>query len=320
MPATPGHPTQLLDAEISCIDTGLHRPGMVACYLIESQGKAGFIDTGVGASMPVLLQALKKRRLAPEDVEYIMPTHVHLDHAGAAGHLMQEFPNAVLLVHPRGARHLIDPQKLQAGVEAVYGKERFNTLFGALLAVDKERVVAVEDDAEVSLGQRKLRFLHSEGHARHHYCIYDAQSQGLFCGDTFGASYPELNQSGKPFIFPPTTPVHFDPDAWLASIERLLALEPKRVYLTHFGMHESVDLLGRMLKQSIHTFADIAREVAEQENAQGIIAEQLMQHCINLLLDNGCVKEVAEIREFLNMDMELNAQGLDYWLRHSQKP
>ena len=121
-----------LAEQISCIDTLYQRPGLAACYLIESAGKAAIIDTGTAHTAPIIMQLLATKGIQPAQVKYIIPTHVHLDHAGGAGQLMQLLPEAALVIHPFGARHMVDPAKLIAGATSVYGEEQFNSLYGCL--------------------------------------------------------------------------------------------------------------------------------------------------------------------------------------------
>ena len=124
-----------LPEQISCIDTLYQRPGLAACYFIESAGEAAFIDTGTAHAVPMLMQLLALKGLVPSQVKYVIPTHVHLDHAGGAGQLLQRLPEAQLVVHPQGARHLVDPARLIAGASAVYGEEKFKALYGDLLPI-----------------------------------------------------------------------------------------------------------------------------------------------------------------------------------------
>ncbi|HIL63286.1 MAG: MBL fold metallo-hydrolase [Pseudohongiellaceae bacterium] len=299
---------------ISCIDTMLQRRGLAACYLLEHGGMAGFIDTGTNNSVPILCEVLRRKGIAPTAVAYIMPTHVHLDHAGGAGGLMQQFPNATLIIHPRGARHMIAPAKLEAGSLAVYGEEEFGKLFGRLTAVDAGRIQIAEDGFELDFNGRRLVFLDTPGHARHHYVVYDELSRGLFTGDTFGASYPELNCGRSRFIFPPTTPIQFDPLAWQSSLDRLMTLDPQRVFVTHFGMHEDVPAMKTLLRQSIQDHADTAEDLAQEPDRCDRIAQSLLQASIDYLLDAQCGIDVDTIRALIGRDMELNAQGLDHWL------
>ena len=299
---------------ISCIDTMLQRRGLAACYLLEHGGMAGFIDTGTNNSVPILCEVLRRKGIAPTAVAYIMPTHVHLDHAGGAGGRMQQFPNATLIIHPRGARHMIAPAKLEAGSLEVYGEEEFGKLFGRLTAVDAGRIQIAEDGFELDFNGRRLVFLDTPGHARHHYVVYDELSRGLFTGDTFGASYPELNCGRSRFIFPPTTPIQFDPLAWQSSLDRLMTLDPQRVFVTHFGMHEDVPAMKTLLRQSIQDHADTAEDLAQEPDRCDRIAQSLLQASIDYLLDAQCGIDVDTIRALIGRDMELNAQGLDHWL------
>jgi len=305
---------QELGNGITCIDTMLHRPGLASCYLLQHKGMAGFIDTGTNNSVPILMEVLRRKRIAVEDVAYVMPTHVHLDHAGGAGGLMQELPNATLLVHPRGARHLIDPDKLEQGSLAVYGEQAFAKMFGRLIPVAANRVQEVSDGFELDFNGRKLLFLDTPGHARHHYCVFDETSAGLFSGDTFGVSYPELNNGRARFIFPPTTPIQFDPIAWPLTLDRLMALQPDKIFVTHYGMHKNVKPLERLLRHTIQDYADTAEEYSSLENRSQRICGALLQSAVNYLLDQQCGVELETIKSLLGMDMELNAQGLDHWL------
>lgn len=299
---------------ISCVDTLLQRPGLAACYLLQEGDTAGLIDTGTGHTVPHIVELLARKGIPRENLRYIMPTHVHLDHAGGTGRLMQEFPDATLLIHPRGARHMIDPTALKAGVIEVYGAETYQRTYGELVPVEASRVQVVEEGFELDFNGRPLLFLDTPGHARHHYCIYDAHSRGLFTGDTFGASYPELNSGRNRFIFPPSTPVQFDPSVWKATLDRLLDFNPKRIYVTHYGMHENPEPLARQLQNSIDEYVAIARELADQGERQEQIRKALLQFSVNTLLDNGCGLPVAEIEAVLAGDMRINAQGLDHWL------
>jgi glyoxylase-like metal-dependent hydrolase (beta-lactamase superfamily II) len=317
MTSTAGNPGQVTDYGhgISAIDAGYHRRGLVAFYLLVEGDRAAFIDTGTGRSLPLALAALRSRNIAPENVDYVIPTHVHLDHAGGAGQMMQAFANARLVVHPRGARHLIDPSRLMAGVAEVYGPEETARSFGAVLPVAAERVTEAPDNLALSLNGRELRFLDTPGHARHHLCVADARSQSVFTGDTFGVSYREFDSARGAFIFPTTTPVQFEPEALHASIERLLGEQPQQAFLTHFGRVTGLARLARDLHEVIDAFVAMARAAAGsgRERHQRLIAGQ---HEILLprLKAHGCRLDAERIDALLRFDYELNAQGLAVWL------
>ncbi len=306
---------QDLGEGITCIDTGYVRPRLAACYLVQAGGQAAFIDCGTPHSLPGVLNVLQERGIGSEQVTYVIPTHVHLDHAGGAGAMMQAFPKARLVVHPRGARHLIDPTRLIAGVKAVYGEAAYRESFGELVPVPAHRVIEAPDGMNLDLGGRRLVFFDSPGHARHHFCVHDEGSQGLFTGDTFGISYREFDSPKGPFLFATTTPVQFDPDAWYGTLDRLLALGAQRVFLTHFSGVELTTSLVEQLRASIGAFVEIA--LAEQgsgELRQRRIAERMRALLLEGLQAHGCDLPASECEALLAPDIELNAQGLDVWL------
>lgn len=307
-----------LAGQICCIDTLYQRPGLAACYLIESAGQAAFIDTGTAPRMPMLMQILAAKGIRPAQVSYVIATHVHLDHAGAAGQLMQALPAARLVVHPLGAPHLIDPTKLIAGATAVYGAQHFTQLYGELLPVPAARVIEAQDDGVLQLGDRLLRCLDTPGHARHHICVYDELTRGVFTGDTFGLSYREFDSAQGPFMLPTTTPVQFDPEAWHSSLERLMAFQPKAVYLTHFGRLEAPQQLVQHLHQGIDDFVNIAVQAPEKDPS-GYIKSALREWSREKLATHGCQQSKAQIDRLLDMDLELNTQGLMVWLARRRK-
>lgn len=304
---------------ITLIDTEQHRPGLAACYLLRSGNEYAFIECGTSLSVPGLLAVLKHRGIAPEQIAWIMPTHVHLDHAGGAGLLMRECPNAKLVIHPRGARHMIDPAQLIAGATAVYGEAQMAALYGEILPVPAERVVIAEDGFEIDFNGRVLRFIDAPGHARHHYAIWDAQSRGWFTGDSFGLSYREFDGPEGPYLFPTTTPVQFEPEAWLQTIQRFLAVDPAYMFLTHYGRVGNVLQLAADLRGGIATYQSIALHLAGCPDREARIQRALLLHATEELGAVGCRLSEAEIERLLALDMALNAQGLVVWLDRQAK-
>jgi glyoxylase-like metal-dependent hydrolase (beta-lactamase superfamily II) len=227
-----------VDPGIHTIDTAFQRDHFDAAYLLVHGGRGAFIDCGTTHSLPSLLAAVHGAGLQPADIDWLILTHVHLDHAGGAGALLQHLPNAQLVVHPRGAAHMIDPARLIAGATAVYGQAEMARSYGPIVPVPAARVVVAEDGHRVSLAGRELLCVDTPGHARHHHCIWDAASGSWFTGDTFGLSYRELDSDAGPFIIPTSSPVQFEPEALHASIERLMARAPVAMYLTHYGRVE----------------------------------------------------------------------------------
>lgn len=309
---------QDLGYDITRIDSGMIRPGLAALYLLGSDDEYALIETGTHRSIPLIMALLEQRGITPGQVRYVIPTHVHLDHAGGVGGLMQRLPGATLLVHPKGARHMIDPAKLKAGAMAVYGEARFNEVYGDVIPVPEARVRIMEDGEEIQLGKRVLAFRDTPGHARHHFCVHDRYSNGIFTGDTFGLAYPSLVAPQGPFIFPTTTPVQFEPEALKASIRKLLALQPDRMYLTHYGMVDEPDQLGEQLLVQIDDYVALARAAQTSvapEDLEDELTSRLLAYTVRRAGELGCEYSEARLQEELGMDLRLNAQGLAVWLQ-----
>ena len=305
---------QPLGHGIHAIDTAFHRDHFDAAYLIVQGGQAAFIDTGPNPAVPRLLAALQALGLSTADVAWVIPTHVHLDHAGGAGLLMQHLPRARLLVHPRGARHMIDPSALWAGATAVYGAEEMARSYGELVPVPAERVDTSSDGLSIDLVGRTLLLAETPGHARHHHCVWDASSRGWFTGDTFGLSYREFDTARGPWIVPTSTPVQFDPEALRTSIQRLLSFEPACMYLTHFGRVGEVPRLGRLLLQLLDEMVAMARALRDAPDRHASLKRGQMMIFVRSLRSHGVQATEEQIAQLLAIDLELNAQGLAVWL------
>lgn len=307
---------------IHLIDTGFQRPHFDAAYLIVANGRGAFIDCGPPLALPALLTALAEAGLAPAAVDWLILTHVHLDHAGGAGGLLRALPSARLHVHRRGAPHMIDPARLIAGASAVYGEAEMARSYGQIEPVPAERVVLAEDGQTLSLGGRALHCIDSPGHARHHQCVWDERSRCWFSGDAFGVSYRELdNEAGQALVIPSSSPVQFEPEAMHASIERLLSYRPQAMYLTHYGRVEQVERLAESLHRQIEAMVAIARRWAGHTERYQAIAADLTTLYHEHARAHGCRLDEAGLRALLAGDVELNAQGLECWLeRETGKP
>ncbi len=303
-----------LDFGITCIDTEHMRKDFVAAYLIEDEGRAAFVDTGCYLSVPTLLATLDAKNIKRENVDYILLTHIHLDHAGGAGELIKHLPNATVYVHEYGVNHLIDPSKLRAGVIGVYGELFFKQFLGDLIPIPEDRIVIAKDGDSISLAGRALKFINTPGHARHHICIWDEQSQGLFSGDTLGVSYREFDTKLGELIFPPTTPIQFDPEVWKDTIAKLMALEPKYAYLTHFNRIEFTQKSANMLIQHIDGFVEIAQSLENQPHRHKAIKEALLAYLLQIASKHGVVLNEAQQVKLFKGDLEICAQGLGVWL------
>jgi glyoxylase-like metal-dependent hydrolase (beta-lactamase superfamily II) len=305
---------------ISAIDSEFQRPMLDAIHLLVEDGKAAIIDTANNHAVPLVLEALEMKGIRCADVDYVILTHIHLDHAGGAGLLLQHLPNATLTVHPRGTRHLVDPSQLIAGTIAVYGEETTRRIYGDIVPVPASRVVETGEGASISLNGRTLRFLDTPGHARHHVAVYDARSRSVFAGDTFGISYRELDVDGREFIFPTCSPVQFDPPTAHVSLDRIAALQPESVFLTHFSRVRDIPRLAADLHRMLLAYEELARETPAGATAERLayLREGMREILVDGALEHGCALRGEALLGLLALDIELNAQGIAIWLDRLQ--
>jgi hydroxyacylglutathione hydrolase len=300
---------------VSAVDSVYDRRMQTAIHLLIEDGRAAIIDTGTSHAVPHVMAALKARGIAPAQVDYVILTHVHLDHAGGAGQLMARFPHARLTVHPRGARHIIDPSRLIAATVAIYGEQETRRLYGEILPVPRERVLETPEGATLRLAGRELLCLDAPGHARHHVVLRDAVTGHFFAGDTFGISYRELDQDGRQFSFPTTSPSQFDPPALHGSIDRMLSYGPGALYVTHFG--RLTDLTA--LAADLHRLIDAHAELGERHRRAGAERKRLLAEGVRALVlaereRQGWRLPSEKVLEVFALDIELNAQGIESWL------
>jgi len=304
---------------VFAVDTEYFRPLMDASHLIIDQGRAAYIDTGTSLSVPNLLAALHANGLEESCVDAIFLTHIHLDHAGGAGELLRHLPNAQVFIHPRGAQHMHDPSKLIAGTIAVYGEAAYRQLYGELIPIPMERIVVVEDGMHVSVGQREFELIHTPGHALHHYCLIDQAARIVFTGDTFGVSYRETDTGNGAFIIPTSTPVHFDPEAAHASIDRIMSYAPEAAYLTHYSRVTDLPRLAEDLHRDLDVFVKVSRACEGLPNRTEVILQKLTEYVFARLEAHGYDGDDAAKQGVLGADLMLDAQGLDVWLKRLEK-
>jgi glyoxylase-like metal-dependent hydrolase (beta-lactamase superfamily II) len=308
---------QRLDHGITVVDTGFVRPQFDASYLLIENGRAAFIETGPNSAVPRLLAALEVHDLERDAVDYVIPTHIHLDHAGGAGLLMSKIPRAKLVIHPRGGRHMVDPSVLVDGARAVYGREVADRDYGELVPVPQERIVTTEEGMVIELGGRPLRFADTPGHARHHNCIWDEASRGWFTGDTFGIAYPDLYTSKGPYMLPATAPVQFDQPALHETVARLLAQRPDVMYLTHYGAVRDAEKLAVQFLAQVDAMAEAARARANAPNRHEALKLAFRDIYVAELRRSGSTLPDERLHELLAPDVQLNALGLGTWLDKS---
>ena len=257
----------------------LGRPEVIASALIELDGALALVDPGPGSTVDRLISELSALGVSPADLDAVLLTHIHLDHAGATGHLAEQNPNLRVYVHQRGARHMIDPTKLIASAARLWGDD-MQRLWGDFLAVPADRVAALDGGETIELGGDEIEVLYTPGHAKHHVSYLDVSGGTAFVGDTGGCRI-----SGAPFVLPPTPPPDVDLDAWLFSATAIEAWAPERLLLTHFGFVTDIAEHFAELHERLPRWADMVR--------QGLPAE-VFEAAIVMELTSKVGKELAE--------------------------
>ncbi len=306
------------------IDSGCDRAGLNAVHLIKQGARAALVDTATNSCVPRIMAALAEQGVAPEQVDYIILTHIHLDHAGAASTLMRLLPQARLVVHPRGLRHMADPAKLMAATIDVYGLAEVQRVYGEILPIDEQRILAAPLGESLDLNGRGLLLLDTPGHARHHLCIHDSRTGHIFSGDTFGLSYRDFDRDGRAFIFPTSSPTHFSPGELHQSIDLLMSHAPAAIYLTHFSQVRDTARLAADLHRLIDAHVALALRVRDQGVTGEVRHVQLKQAIVELAeqeaREQGWALQGADLLPILGLDIELNAQGLACWLDGQANP
>ena len=299
--------------DVITIDCLYQRPRHAASYLMIEDGEAVFVETNTVHAVPILLDMLKQNGISPERVRHVIVTHIHFDHAGGTSVLLDHCPNADVICHPRAQRHLVDPARLIESAKGVYGAAAFERLYMPMHEIAENRVRSVEDGAQMKFGSRTFSFLHTRGHANHHMVIHDSKSGGIFTGDAFGVEYDEERRSERPFLLCSSAPTDFDPDEALASVDKMLALHPSRLYMTHYGELANVEAAARALKNSIMQLAEVAKAALERS----LHGEELQAFCNAGVLRAAEEQAAAcgviltqEDRDAIAWYVGINAQGL----------
>lgn len=290
-----------------------NRPFRTGAYLIEDE-KLTLIETGSALSHDVLISGLAARGYTPSDLDYVIVTHVHLDHAGGAGHLMEKAQNAKLVVHPRGARHMIDPTKLWEGTRMVY-QDKITEYFGSIKPVSKEQILIMEHGEKLDIGNRTLTFFDSPGHAKHHFTILDPVSNALFAGDAMGVRYHrQFTNWDFEFIMPSSSPVDFDPEAVHKTLAFLEEQPFKWVYHAHFGRslkEEAITHTNRVTDEFAKLIADHYHPGITGPEFENALRAWVIRDLKQRGLQPGKI-------EALNLDMTLDSLGLIYYYEHKK--
>ncbi|TWT09351.1 MBL fold metallo-hydrolase [Planomicrobium sp. CPCC 101079] len=286
-------------------------PERTGTYVIKEE-QVTIVETGPSPSIEHVKRGLEKLGIALEQIEYIIVTHVHLDHAGGAGLLLQDCPNAKVVVHPKGARHLSDPKRLVAGAKAVY-TERFSELFEPIVPIPEDRILSMGESDQLKIGPHcTLEFLDTPGHSNHHFSIFDPISHGVFAGDTVGIRYEQLVDEGIDLFLPSTSPNQFDPIAMHHAIERLRAMELAAIYYGHFGMTTKPNAALNQVSEWIPIFLDQAKAAVAEGEGADMLAKRLYELVVEKLRAKG-VRDEHEVYALIELDLQVSAMGLvDY--------
>jgi glyoxylase-like metal-dependent hydrolase (beta-lactamase superfamily II) len=281
---------------------------LTAGFLIDGPMPA-LVETGSQSSVPAVHAALDALGLGPLDLRWIIVTHIHLDHAGGVGELARDFPNATVVVHERGARHLIDPSRLVDSASRVYGP-LLDSLYGRMTPVPEDRLIAAADGFRVDVGNgRSLLLVDSPGHAKHHHAVLDEHTGTLLVGDAVGVLLPDLG-----VLRPATPPPDFDLEQAVHSLKRFAELRPEHMVLTHYGPVADAQATLAEAEDMLHGWVEVAERVIEDAADAGIddVAAALAEA---FALDPETLPEgIREKAEILN-GVHSNAAGIVRYLR-----
>ncbi|MFD1850881.1 MBL fold metallo-hydrolase [Oceanobacillus bengalensis] len=307
-----------LDDRIYLIDGfDMDLPNRTGTYVINEKALT-LLETGPSPSIKYVKKGLEKLGLELEQVKYIIVTHIHLDHAGGAGLLLRECPNATIVVHPRGKRHLMEPRKLAAGARAIYG-DSFAEFFDPIVPVPEERIVVKTEGDTLQIGADcTLKFYDTPGHAKHHFSIYDPISNGMFTGDTVGVQYQQLLTEGVELYLPSTSPNHFDPNAMQQSINRIKEMKLDRIYYGHFGMSQNTEVALKQASDWLGIFVEEGERVISNKRGYDVLAQRMLGRVKEHLRKEG-IPDDHEAYIIINLDMQVSALGIiDYFQKLKQ--
>ncbi|HKH11915.1 MAG TPA: MBL fold metallo-hydrolase [Rubrobacter sp.] len=282
---------------------------VIASFLLIGGGSAAIVETGPTTCLEHLEGGLEANGVSPEDVREVFLTHIHLDHAGASGHLAESLPNATFYVHELGYPHLADPSKLVKSATRIYG-ERMEELWGDARPVPEERLVVLGDGEEVEAAGGRLVAHDTPGHAYHHLAYLEPDSGALFAGDVAGIRLP-----GQSYVRPPTPPPEIDVDAWVRSIEKIRKIDPSTLHPTHFGRYDDVDRHLSELEQRLQDWLLFVEGRTNEGASQEEISEELRTKGDAEMLAEGADPEESE-RYDLAGNYEMLTAGI---LRYVEK-
>lgn len=299
---------------VRLVDMHYIAPQKAASYILLEGGRAMIIDN-TNQAIPHLEAELQRHGLGWEHVDYLVITHVHLDHAGGTGPLARLCPQATVLCHPKAARHLVNPERLILGSKGVYGEELFNELYGEIVPVAEGQVRSMADGEVLEWGSRRLRFEHALGHATHHFVVYDNVSKGVFTGDVLGAGRTRFIQGGEDWVHCVTAPPDFDAEEQKKASQRLADSGAQWAFIAHYGVFDNIPARVRELHRSLER----AQAIVEAAAASGMDDAELTPWCIEqqgLAIDEHLrelgVEDFETARRTMDGDQFINGLGLGH--------
>ena len=315
-PAAPNHSAVRKVADgVFRADVCYPAPDSTAAYLVADGGRGAIIDCGAQAGVSAVAAMSEAAGLSPDDVDFIIPTHAHLDHCAAAGTLAHMFPRATVATHPAAAVHLADPNaKLVPAARGLYGDDFYDKHYGEVLPVPKERLRELGDGEKVKVGGRVLQTPHAPGHAWHHLAVWDATGGVVFAGDAMGVSYRNFDsETGGPVALPSTPPNQFNPEAMRSSIEMMRDLRPGMIAFAHYDTAPfSAGMAERTLEIMERWMAD-AKTLDLSDGDDALHARLTMQMRASVAEMTGA--DLGRVGERFRVDFLLCSTGMLYWLR-----
>jgi glyoxylase-like metal-dependent hydrolase (beta-lactamase superfamily II) len=301
-----------LDSDLWLLDLSFQGMSeVIAAFLITSPEGHTLIETGPGSTLAALERAMAAAGARLEDVTQLAVTHIHLDHAGAAGTLLRRLPDARLFVHPVGAPHMIDPSKLLASATRIYG-DAMDRLWGAFEPCPADRVVILADDAELRAGGRTLRALHTPGHASHHIAFVDMERRTAFTGDVAG-----VRLGASPYVRPPTPPPDIDIPAWHESAHRLRALGLRALDLTHFGrISGAADHLDTLVRNLDDWLAWVTDRLRRGEDPATVAEERMRKGEMDVIRAGGSAADAAAYE--MATPSRMSVDGIARYIKRSR--
>jgi glyoxylase-like metal-dependent hydrolase (beta-lactamase superfamily II) len=260
-------------ASITALDVNwVDHPHSIGAALLESEGHRSVIDPGPTSTLHTLRQRLREHGLDVTDLDAILLTHIHLDHGGASGSLVQEKPSLPIYVHQNGAPHMADPSKLVASATRLWG-EKLEFLFGAMLPVPQQNLRILAGGETLEFGSRKLEVVYTPGHASHHVSYFDQQEGVAFVGDTTGVRIDD-----GPYILPATPPPDIDLTLWDKSFAEIFARKPKRLFLTHYGFAENPAVHIATFRERLHRWTNQTEQILRTASDDSAALQQFLAY------------------------------------------